>query len=526
MASFLQDLCVWYGVPPRLKNSCFLGRTRKVETSQKLSLSKEEDTKLYSLLILFTTNFRMVRNRSAIRKRQVGPELDGRSEPVAKEAKLKEVDADLEHVYKAIDTSTKSQSLFAEQNITDIHTLLAKESELRQGALPAINKSTQKQLHSFCLWYRSISASDIDWKAHFDEDTLSRFDNNRFLAALETASSSDVILEKDLEFVCDELDLPNGTRQQMAGLGITSMKALLARKTDLELFALADIKKTTQKLLLKICLWHEDFYTKNEYSTSWETYFNDETFALFEQEPSDEREYRMVQKRITEGRCISNVSDAAIYYGAGITNKYLSKHLVEQCRNKFNPFDIAVKCLKALMHPTRQKQETIYMVSGKTQSGKSTIKAVCAAVHRQLGCHLIIITKGVSERNDLKVKLNMLMGGCRETMDAGLLVIADTGGQIEKATKSVLAIRKDLPRARFGVIVGETTKIEFRQPSLSPTCPLRLTLLSRNTRRGRCHVQDKGLRTNYGTALCFFDGAWSFFSDGDFCHHLFGDSGS
>ncbi|CAB9502599.1 expressed unknown protein [Seminavis robusta] len=395
-------------------------------------------------------------------KRQVDEALKGDPEPehVQKEAK-KQADSDLEYVYNTVDTSTKSQRLFTEQNVVNLETLLDKESELGTAALPRINKGTQKQLHNFCLWYQDFfkkNGSDADWKPHFDEDSLARFENDKLLAALDTSNSSDGLLEEDLELVCEELDMPKSTRQHLAQLGIADMKSLLDKKTDLELFSLPNVKKTTQKALLKACLWHEDFYRKNDDGISWQAHFNDETLASFEQEPSVERDYRMALDRIHEGRGdggISNVSEEMINYAATITTKFLNKPLLEQCRNKFSPFEVAVKCHRALMHPRGSPHDLIHLVSGKTQSGKSTVKAVCAAVHRQLSCLLIIITKGVPERDDLKIKLNKLLGGCRETMDAGLLVVADTGGQIAKATSAVLSIRKELPHARFGIIVDE-----------------------------------------------------------------------
>ena len=184
------------------------------------------------------------------------------------------------------------------------------------------------------------------------------------------------------------------------------------------------------------------------------------------------------------GRCdggIDNLPEEMFEYAAGIASRYMSKQLIQQCRGKFNPQEVAGKCIRALMHPTGKPDETIYLVSGKTQSGKSTVKAACAVAHRQASCFLVIITKGVPERDDLKIKLNKLLGGCRETMDAGLLVIADTGGQIAKAIKAVLELRNDKPHTRFGVIVDEadamyrtiegTQVMEQRFTELMDLCP-------------------------------------------------------
>lgn len=387
-------------------------------------------------------------------KRPVAEAPDGIPNPMKKTAKKQddEADLDLMHLYDTADTSPKSQRFLTEQNITNIATLMSKASKLGQATLPHINKGTQKLLHKFCLWYKdfySKHSADIDWKLHFDEDSLTHYEN---------PNNSHGLLEGDLERVCDEIDMTTQTRQKLAELGITSIEALLGVKTNLELFSLKDIKKTTQRNLLKFCLWHEDFFRKHDFEVAWLPHFNDDSFAGFEQEPSIERDYRTFLDRLHEGPSdggIAKVSEKMYEYAASITSRYLSKQIVQQCKNKFSPYDVALKCTRGLMHPTGKPKEIIHLVSGKTQSGKSTVIAVCAAVHRQLSCFLIVITKGIAERDDLKIKLSRLLGGCRETMDAGVLVIADTGAQIHKAAKAIKEIRKEKPHARVGVIVDE-----------------------------------------------------------------------
>lgn len=376
-----------------------------------------------------------------------------------KKGKTIVLDSDLEDLCDTLDLSPKSRRFLAEQFITDVSALLNKRAELGRACLPNVNKGTQMQLYKFCLWYYDFlkkNGGDADWKEHFEEDTLSKFDEEQLKNA--ASDDSDGALEEDLENACNEMEVTKQSRLQLAKVGITTVKDLLARKTDLELFSLRGIKKILQMTFLKLCLWIEDFYHKNDSKEEWQAHFSGDVLADFQQEPSLERDYRMALERIHEGRGdggITHVSDETFEYAATITTRYLSRQLVRQCQEKFKPYDVAFKCIKALMHPIGKPHETIHVVSGKTQSGKSTVKAVCAAVHRQLSCLLIIITKGVPERDDLKVKLNKLLGGCRETMDAGLLVIADTGGQIAKATKAVQELRRELPHARFGVIVDE-----------------------------------------------------------------------
>ncbi|CAB9502596.1 expressed unknown protein [Seminavis robusta] len=368
-------------------------------------------------------------------------------------------DEDLLHVYDTVDISAKSQMLLTQQAITDVATLLGREDDLQRAALPGVNRGTQKQLHNFCLWYKDYSMKwdAVNVKTHFDEDSLPRFERDRLEAA--TCDSSGGLLALDMERICNVLDISQKTRGQLAKLEIKTAKALVGKKTELEVFSLLNIKQTTQKHLLKVCLFREDFYRTNDSDKEWLHHLNDESFAKFEQEDSKEREFRLAVENIHEGpgnRGVGDISDKAVQFGATITARYLSHHLVEQCRNKFNPDDVSRKCIKALLHPAGAPTKVVHVVSGKTQSGKSTVKAVCAVAHRQLQTLLIIITKGIAERDDLKIKLSMLLGGCRESLESGRLVIADTGSQIEKATAAVLGIRKDNPHARFGIIVDES----------------------------------------------------------------------
>lgn len=272
------------------------------------------------------------------------------------------------------------------------------------------------QLHTFCLWYHDFyekNEANADWKSHFAEESLSNFENDRFRSALATSNTTDGLLEKDLEDVCEEIDVTIRTRLQLAKLGIVSVGALLAKKVDLELFALDDIKKTVQKSLLKFCLWHEYYYRIHDADAALEEGFNDDEFATFEQEPSVERDYRKATERLHgHDGGVTNVSETIVQYTASITTRYMSKQLTQQCRGKFYPHDeVAATCFKALFHPSGKPGDIVYLVSGKTQSGKSTVKAVCAALHRQMSCLLIIITKGCAERDDLKIKLNRLLGG-------------------------------------------------------------------------------------------------------------------
>jgi len=274
--------------------------------------------------------------------------------PASKGAKSEEadeyVDVDLENVYDTLDISLKSRTILLNNEITGFDVLVRKKEELGLTTFPGMNKSTQKKLYKFCLWYedfRGANDSGADWKDDFDEESLDKID----------VSPSKAVLEDDLEKVCKEHSWDTETRLQLARLKITSVDLLYDRKDELELFSLAGLKATTQKALLTFCLWLEDLRKKYQPGVLWQSHFNDASFARYEQEPSVEREYRMALDRLHEGRCdggIGKVSQHTIDHAATITTRYLSKQLLDQCHKKFNPHEIASKCVWFVASPNRQ----------------------------------------------------------------------------------------------------------------------------------------------------------------------------
>jgi len=274
--------------------------------------------------------------------------------PASKGAKSEEadeyVDVDLENVYDTLDISLKSRTILLNNEITGFDVLVRKKEELGLTTFPGMNKSTQKKLYKFCLWYedfRGANDSGADWKDDFDEESLDKID----------VSPSKAVLEDDLEKVCKEHSWDTETRLQLARLKITSVDLLYDRKDELELFSLAGLKATTQKALLTFCLWLEDLRKKYQPGVLWQSHFNDASFARYEQEPSVEREYRMALDRLHEGRCdggIGKVSQHTIDHAATITTRYLSKQLLDQCHKKFNPHEIASKWCWFVASPNRQ----------------------------------------------------------------------------------------------------------------------------------------------------------------------------
>ena len=377
-------------------------------------------------------------------------------EPIFKTSKIT-TDGDLENLFEILDISGRTERKLKEYGVSTLENLIQQELNLKKSSLPNIKTSNQQTLYTFCLWYKDFQSNNSDfsdWEDVFDEGSLSKFVSQTGNTSNEKKDDG-CILDSDLAFFCNEMDIPQALQRQLFELNLTSVKAIIDNKIEFESNAISTLKFSTTKTLLKFCCWYEDFYSKHDDTVPWQSEFSNERFTNFEIESDAERKYRFFQERLHEGRSdggiSTSVTEEVINYASSITIRYLSKHLRSQCHQKFDPLKVAKTCFRSLLHKTDDPDDTIHLVAGKTQSGKSTLKAVVASSFRQMRCHLIIITKGIAERDDLKVKMSKLLNDSLVTQECEMLIIADTGAQISKAEKRIREIRKDKKSARFGV---------------------------------------------------------------------------
>jgi hypothetical protein len=148
---------------------------------------------------------------------------------------------------------------------------------------------------------------------------------------------------------------------------------------------------------------------------------------------------------------------------------------------KFDYERFAEKAIRALFDPSTNGKTVL--VAGKTQSGKSAVKAVMQSLCFELDDPLIIITKGVSESRELHKKLKEFAAGSNSEHyivsasssknggrvnwnvkkeeiqaalnDGGTLVLADTHAQIKKAVDAIKRYREKDGHRRFVVIIDE-----------------------------------------------------------------------
>ncbi len=169
-------------------------------------------------------------------------------------------------------------------------------------------------------------------------------------------------------------------------------------------------------------------------------------------------------------------------------------HLREKC-GKFDHDEFLEESLRHLfhvrvdqaVHPGNQNsvvKNKQFVVVGKTQSGKSSVKGIVQSLCGLLKIPLIVITKGVKESIELHEKLVTLaegtlmekrrimvascdQDGCDtdikehliynalEGYHGGTLIIADTEAQVRKAINAVRRYRRNIPDGKFILVVDE-----------------------------------------------------------------------
>lgn len=171
--------------------------------------------------------------------------------------------------------------------------------------------------------------------------------------------------------------------------------------------------------------------------------------------------------------------------------KPMPERLKKACGN-FGYKRFTENAIRALFDPSTTGKTIL--VAGKTQSGKSAVKAVMQSICFELDDPLIVITKGVSESRELHKKLkefaygsssesyiisassskdggrvnwNIKKGEIQAALnDGGTLVLADTQSQISKAIDAIKRYREKDEHRRFVVIIDEADAM-FRTPERS-----------------------------------------------------------
>lgn len=281
-------------------------------------------------------------------------------------------------------------------------------------------------------------------------------------------------VDTDILHVFDEALIPSKPQRQLANVGVSSVKDVLAKRNDFKHGEVEGVHKASQQRLYNFCLWYENFHKTNEEGSSWIEHFEQDAFENF---------VESLDSSITRTKELFNQATNVIHDGSptnlcGLPDEVycdLYAYIVEQVMKKlpahliqgstFEVEPLIKKCAEAIFNfPSGEPFPSIQLVAGRTQSGKSNFKAVVKATCEVMYCPLIIIAKGVAEREDLKRKLDNLLDHSESPFKSWYgvssnkrsLVVNDTGAAItNKAIRYVKELRDLKPHGKFVVIVDE-----------------------------------------------------------------------
>ncbi len=310
-------------------------------------------------------------------------------------------------------------------------------------------------------------------------------------------------MEEDLDHICDIIDIGRRGYSALVDGGCTNLDTLLLLGEKI-VDGFPRVKESDQKELINVITWYEAFEKENGRKPIIPNDFNEHTFNEFKKKRDLEDKFvehylttmlRSVHSETTKKfydameektQCYNRMEKLCI-------ERVMTDFIIEKCGN-FDYQNFIRKMLHyfhtSLSGSTDSRQNT-FIVAGKTQSGKSSVKGVLLSLCGLVKIPLVILTKGVAESQDLynKMKqfakescmplryvilcsnsnsekvsrtvkdrqiLEALEGQSDEGEDhGGCLVVADTHHQIEKAIKYIQNYRKSDERRKFAIIVDE-----------------------------------------------------------------------
>ena len=294
---------------------------------------------------------------------------------------------------------------------------------------------------------------------------------------------------EDLQLVYRVLDISENSQRELAKLEITVLNKLLSKQAALHEGSLKPVTQIAQESLSNFCLWLANFYESHPCGSAWQEHFNEVTFLEYKQRSANmvsrfgsggmasaevQKLYEYMVEKLHYG-CdfeLAKISDERLEevyeYGAERVVATLSPEMRKQCQFCYREYTLLFLREIFGVNDDNSDLKKALLVMGKTQSGKTTVIALMAKICEQLHVPLYVLTKGVQESKDLRIKLDkMLETGQSEIVaflkaqsrnrSPVLTVAADTANQIQNTIKNIDALRNgtNLSQAKFVLIVDE-----------------------------------------------------------------------
>ena len=239
------------------------------------------------------------------------------------------------------------------------------------------------------------------------------------------------------------------------------------------------LRPNARAQLLDVVKWYSDFKVRPNVVRD----FTYETFTAFQKRANRPSISDATKEQVIQQVLANPTSQSAIEIMEVFGFKKEDLDLTPRIINSMSPL-LRRKCnfdhgvfIKDAVDAFSTRNETQFLVIGKTQSGKSGVKGTIRCIAGFLKCPVFIITKGVAESHNLCQKLKgyargtslefniqTASGGQRKfsehskpllISDGGTLVAADTKAQIELLIKAIMQLREADQDRSFILIVDE-----------------------------------------------------------------------
>ena len=223
-------------------------------------------------------------------------------------------------------------------------------------------------------------------------------------------------MDEQIKHICDEVGIPRKSRLKMEEYGVCTIADLLQVKERIQESQLNGLREEIREKLLVVAEWthnnpdanaieefDEDVYDKLYKDQRWaEKYIN---IALGQPYLEENLPF---YKDVAED---STLLEAVINKSKGIIME--SSNLRNMC-GKFDYglfLDKAIRHFHTLVGQESGVLEKIFIIAGRTQAGKTSVKGVIQSLCGLLKIPLVVLTKGVDESIDLHMKLVRLSEG-------------------------------------------------------------------------------------------------------------------
>lgn len=176
---------------------------------------------------------------------------------------------------------------------------------------------------------------------------------------------------------------------QLRQQGIRTVEDLLGKESELEAAQLAGVRRSIQKDLYNFCRWHKAFYGNHPSDIPWQQHFDEDSLCNFEkrlptlEDPELLLSYAIGLLHQDDQPLISELPETSFErmyeYAADQVIDAIPDDLKKECH--FSLKEYTVKWFRAIFNlPSGDPYSNIFLNSGKTQSGKSAVKAVVCAI--------------------------------------------------------------------------------------------------------------------------------------------------